>query len=162
MEILELLLYILSMLHPQPVWVSKGHLSYYNETPTANTARNRLEWGQIPQDWGKYDVMIAIPNCGLIGKDGFLQYGNEVYTALVFDCGGGEDGGHQWMIDNNIVAEMSWEFKRKNPHLVHKTATVHIYEETTWQSVQSTKSLLRRYTRTTSATCVCVGTLIPY
>ena len=101
-----------------------GYLSAYNKLPTDATIAYREEIGDIPRDSLKqYDVLVATLDCGLIGKHGVLMAGKRRFTALVFDCAG-DDGGHTWMKDKNIVAEVDWYFWNEFPELIGKRATI--------------------------------------
>ena len=110
-----------------------GFLSAYAERPTNATVVYRQELNQIPQDISQYDVILAVPNCDLIGHEGTLKVepqemlwglgrveGAE-YSALVFDCAGaGDDIGHNWMIDNLIAAEVDYRFWMEHPEYIGK------------------------------------------
>lgn len=49
-------------------------------------AERRVYWQQIPADWAEYGVLIALPDCGMLGKAGWLAVGSEIKSALVVDC----------------------------------------------------------------------------
>lgn len=102
---MTLLLSLLLALFPAH---SSGVLSYYDAEPTQATVEVRQSWGHIPDDLSGYDVLLAVPDCGRVGHEAILVVGSDFYKALVFDCGG-DDGGHDWMIDNGIVAEVDWD-----------------------------------------------------
>ena len=108
-----------------------GFLSAYAQRPTDATIAYRQELGQIPQDISEFDVLLAVPNCDLIGHSGVLYIESQEmlwglgsielaeYSALVFDCAGeGKDTGHNWMIDNAIAAEVDYYFWVLHPEYV--------------------------------------------
>ena len=106
-----------------PNVVFDGYLSAYAEAPTIGTIAYRQAVGDIPQDLRPYNVLIAVADCSLIGKEALLISGGNVYEALVFDCAG-NDGTPSWMEQNNIVAEVDWYFWQLRPDLVGQAATV--------------------------------------
>lgn len=48
--------------------------------------RRATYWQQIPDDWHEYGVLVALPDCKLLGKSGWLAIENEIKSALVVDC----------------------------------------------------------------------------
>lgn len=120
-----------------PAFVFDGYLSAYAKNPTVGTVAYRQIHGQIPENLDSYDVLIAVPNCDLIGASGTLTVYQPrdpalpddqplieqgTYSALVFDCAG--RASHEWMIQNAIAAEVDFFFWRDNPHYVGTLAPV--------------------------------------
>lgn len=101
-----------------------GFLSAYAQRPSLGTIAIRQEWGQLPQDIEQYDVFLAVPNCDLIGKEANLLIGDKVYSGLIFDCAG--EGSHSWMIDNQIAAEVDYNFWMDHPEYVGTNTLVQI------------------------------------
>lgn len=106
-----------------------GFLSAYAELPTVATVEYRQEIGDLPHDISKYDVLIAVADCGLIGKEGVLHTIVGSLKAIVFDCAG-NDGTPSWMEENNIVAEIDYWTWQKYPELVGTPATFETYHDT--------------------------------
>ena len=102
-------------------------LSAYAFNPTYGTLKIRQEWGQLPADVSEYDVLLAVPNCDLIGRDATMRVGGVDYDALIFDCAG--PGSHTWMIDNHVAAEVDYWFWREHPELigVRSPVTIKVY-----------------------------------
>lgn len=48
--------------------------------------RRATYWEQIPADWHGYDVLIAVADCGLLGRDGWMAVDRQLYTVMVVDC----------------------------------------------------------------------------
>ena len=87
-----------------------GVLSAYDLEPTVATIEARQSWGHIPSDLDEYDMFIAVPDCGRVGDNAIVIVGDTLYKAIAFDCGG-DDGGHDWMLANGVVAEVDyWNF----------------------------------------------------
>lgn len=101
-----------------------GYLSAYDKNPTVYTIQYRQEVGDIPRDLSKYDGVIAVLDCGKIGQEAVLAIGEKTLSVIVFDCAGQSDGGHAWMVENNIVAEVGWGIWQAHPHIVGKRATI--------------------------------------
>lgn len=95
--------FLLSLLLSAPI---TGYLSAYHPEPTAATVAYRQGMGQLPDDLSRYDVLLAVLDCRRIGDEAIMASDSGVYTAVVFDCAGVDDGGAQWMIDTGIVAEV--------------------------------------------------------
>lgn len=96
----------------------EGWLSAYAKRPTLGTLAYRLEHGQVTAEQvARAEVLIAVDNCGLIGREGTLTVADSSWSALVYDCGGA-DGGHSWMQQNAIVAEVDYFWWMANPHLI--------------------------------------------
>lgn len=104
---------------PEPV-ITTGRLSAYNYNPTVATLKYREErTEQIPKNYKTlYDVFLAVPDANLIGAVGTLFVNGNKYSALVFDCGGIEDGGKSWMLNRGIVAEVDYWFWQEHPELI--------------------------------------------
>ena len=101
-----------------------GFLSAYAQRPTDGTIAIRQDWGQLPQNVEQYDVLLSVPNCGLIGREGTLTVNEQVYEALVFDCAG--EWGHNWMLQNLIAAEVDYYFWIDHPELIGNDVPVKI------------------------------------
>ena len=100
-----------------------GYLSAYAESPTVGTIAYRQAVGDIPSDLSQFDVMIAVSDCRLIGKEGMLYTAVGPLRALVFDCAA-NDGTPSWMEENNIVAEIDWYTWQRWPVLVGSAAVL--------------------------------------
>jgi hypothetical protein len=101
-----------------------GFLSGYDKLPTDGTIQNRQNWGQIPSDLSKFDALIAVLDCNRIGETGTLHTNLGNFYILVFDCAGIADGGANWMIDGNYVAELDWYTRNSHPELIGTEATL--------------------------------------
>lgn len=94
-----------------------GYLSAYHKWPTLGTVSIREEWGQIPTDsLEQYDVLIAVNNCDMIGREMVMHVSDMSFDALVFDCAG--PYGSRWMTENDIVAEIDYFTWMEYPWLV--------------------------------------------
>lgn len=107
----------------QPVKVSSsesisGFLSAYGQLPTDATLENRQRWDQIPNDLSRFDAYIAVLDCTKIGATGKLHTISGTLNIIVFDCAGIEDGGADWMVRNNYVAELDFYTWEKHPELI--------------------------------------------
>lgn len=63
--------------------VGYGALSYAPLEPVADR-RIRNGWGLESVEG--YDLLIAPADCALLGRDGWLFVGDEVYSVIVADC----------------------------------------------------------------------------
>ena len=90
-----------------------GFISAYAQGPTDATLQYRGMWPADP----KLDGYIAVADCGRIGQYAKLGTAAGVLNVRVFDCGG-DDGGHSWMIENNIVVEVDWYLWERYPEIV--------------------------------------------
>lgn len=111
----------------QPLEISNGksisgYLSAYGKEPTDATLINRQEWGQIPHDLSGFDSYIAVLDCTKIGATGKLHTNAGTLSVLVFDCAGTEDGGADWMVRNNYVAELDYYTWERYPELIGTAA----------------------------------------
>ncbi len=111
---------------PKTTERTSGYLSAYGKSPTDGTLLYRQDTGQIPYDLSPYDVFIAVLDCSDIGKNAILYAGNLELNALVFDCAGVEDGGADWMIQGNYIAEIDYYTWQKYPELVGGLAEIEI------------------------------------
>lgn len=69
--------------------------------------RRAAYWQQIPVDWHEYDVLIALPDCDLLGRRGWLAVGEKIHTALVVDC---EQQAHRGTMNRNgLMADANME-----------------------------------------------------
>lgn len=48
--------------------------------------RRAVYWQQIPANWHEYGVLVAVADCEMLGKSGWLAIGSEIKSALVVDC----------------------------------------------------------------------------
>lgn len=101
-----------------------GYLSAYGKLPTDATLQHRQELAQIPSDLSKFDTYIAVLDCTNIGATGKLHTISGRLNVLVFDCAGTEDGGADWMIENNYVAELDYYTWERYPELIGTVATL--------------------------------------
>lgn len=49
-------------------------------------AERRIVWDSTFQDWPEYDVLIASPDCHLLGKSGWFIGERGILTVKVTDC----------------------------------------------------------------------------
>lgn len=103
--------------------VYSGYLSAYGQSPTDHTLQYRIDNGQVPPDsLTRYDGLVAVLDCALIGTEYILSTVSGDFSVIAFDCAGKDDGGHSWMIDNNIVAEIDWYLWQEHPEIVGQYA----------------------------------------
>lgn len=85
--------------------IGYGAISY---APSLDEVANR----RIANEWGLqsvegYDLLIAPADCSLLGRDGWLMVGDEVYTVIVVDC---ENGNHAGMMaDRGLLLDQPRE-----------------------------------------------------
>lgn len=107
---------------------TKGFLSAYGKMPTDGTIAYHQDAKSIPDDLSPYDGVIAVMNCGDVGREARLIVGDEVFNVMIFDCAGIEDGGADWMIGKDrgysYVAEIGYYMWQKYPHILGKHATI--------------------------------------
>ncbi len=104
--------------------IIEGSLSAYDKEPTDQTIKNRQQWGQIPNDLSNFDAYIAVLDCNRIGQTGILKTISGNLKVLIFDCAGIQDGGAEWMINNNYVAELDYYSRIKYAEIVSTKATL--------------------------------------
>jgi hypothetical protein len=100
-ELLPIVAWLLS------VTAQDGWLSQYDQGPTDATIAYRQKLGDIPADLSPYDGVIAVEDCGQIGKDAYLFVSGRWHRVMVFDCPG-HAWTRDWMRDNNLIAEMGY------------------------------------------------------
>ena len=83
-----------------------GILSAYNFAPTVGTLEYRQAMGQLPADVSMYDALLAVDDCSLIGHEARLVAGNEVFTAIIFDCASAN--GAWYFADGNVIYDEPW------------------------------------------------------
>ncbi|RKX66649.1 MAG: hypothetical protein DRP42_02710 [Tenericutes bacterium] len=102
-----------------------GVLSAYAKWPTVRTVEYRQQLGQLPQgDLYEQYTLVAVNDCGLIGKEGTLTVGGvrQDKPALVFDCKG--NTAEEWMSRSNrdtpwkVAAEVDFYTWMENPEWV--------------------------------------------
>jgi len=108
-----------------PPEIHNGFISYYEKRPTDATLAYRMEIGDVPND-KKYAVYIAALSCDDIGKEATLIVAGKSHNAMIFDCAG-DDGGYNWMVEQNIVAEVDWYFQKSHPSIIGTRASLVIY-----------------------------------
>jgi hypothetical protein len=102
-----------------------GWLSAYGQMPTDAT----LEYGQtvlgLPHDISPYDGLIAVLDCGDVGKTARLKTSLGTFKMLIFDCAYPHDtgpehlaGGARWMLENQYVGEVGFYFWSQYPELI--------------------------------------------
>jgi len=125
--ILGLMSLLLVTAKPERVIMS-GWLSAYGHSPTVGTIEYRKSVGDLPQDITKYDGLIAVKDCGLVGKDATLYTASGKFHVKVFDCAdrSGSDGTVSWMESNSIVAEVGYFLWDSYPEIVGAKAKVSI------------------------------------
>lgn len=101
-----------------------GYVSGYHQTPTDATLEYRIAEGYVFQ----HQYNIAVLDCGQLGNEAMIIFGEEIIMVNVFDCAGIEDGGHSWMIENNIVLEMGWYLWQDHPELLYQKVDLVIME----------------------------------
>lgn len=108
-----------------------GYLSKYSEAPTIGTVNYRIHTSkQLPEDaWHRYDTFIAVHDCDLIGREGWLHIPAENLNlkAVVFDCSGDLETS-QWMKDNNILGEVDYYTANKY-NVTSQMATLRLSKE---------------------------------
>lgn len=70
-----------------------------------HVAARRVYWEQVPRDWAEYDVLIALPDCRLLGRDGWMAVGRQLYTVMVVDCEQQAHAGQ--MIERGLLADVN-------------------------------------------------------
>lgn len=94
--------------------IETGILSQYEQGVMPPVVAARQEWEQLPDDLTGIDGFIAVWDCDQIGRPGLLSINNgEWKTVLVADCSG-HVSTTQWMIANNVIAEISGELAADN------------------------------------------------
>ena len=92
---------------PKQVEIMTGYLSQYGPQVTAGTIAYRQEVGDLPRDMSRYDGVIAVEDCGLIGRDAKLSInGSPMLDVIIFDCLGRHE--YNWMAERNIIAEVGY------------------------------------------------------
>ena len=89
-----------------------GWASAYAPGVMSEVIRYRLDndlWRHTPpRDWYTASGAIATNDCSQVGLMATLtDPGGHEHRVLIADCGG-DDGGADWMSDNNIAAELDW------------------------------------------------------
>lgn len=111
-----------------------GYLSEYSEAPTIGTVNYRIHTSkQLPEDaWHRYDTFIAVHDCDLIGREGWLHIPAEnlKLKAVVFDCSGDVETS-QWMKDNNILGEVDY-YTAKRYNVTSQMATLQLPKESNY------------------------------
>lgn len=109
---------MIALLISQSARAESGYLSAHAQLPTDATLEYRQELGQIPTDLSQFDVYIAVLDCTKIGDTGKLYTDVGILDVLVFDCAGIEDGGANWMVRNNYIAELDYYTWERHPELI--------------------------------------------
>lgn len=91
---------------PDQAWFSQ-----YDLGPTDATIEYRQNIGDIPIDMSKYSGVIAVENCSNIGKEAMIRISGLWHRVIAFDCLARNE--HNWMKENNIVAELGYHIARK-------------------------------------------------
>lgn len=113
---------------PKEPVVLEGYLSAYNYAPTVGTIAYRQGTGEIPHNLSGFAGVIAVKDCGLVGKEATLIVENKEYPVVIFDCASrGNDGTREWMDRDNILAEIGYFLREKYPHLAHSYARLEYY-----------------------------------
>jgi hypothetical protein len=111
-------------------FVGEGWLSAYAQTPTDATIDYRISIGDVPVNvWEQYDLVIAVLDCRLIGKEIILRTEKGDFYGIVFDCAGSSDGTVSWMNEHNILAEVDWYFWQEHPELIGTKATLELIHD---------------------------------
>lgn len=104
-------------------WIFLGILSAYALNPTIGTIRHQQEAGALPRDLSKYDALVAVDHCGLIGREAVLHTERGEFSAIVFDCAGA--WGAQFFSDGNdettpylMAGEVDYHFWQEHPELI--------------------------------------------
>lgn len=118
---------------PPPVQY-EGVLSFYAQRPTLGTLQYQQDLGRLPSPLGaEIQTLLAVPNCGMVGYLAVLEAPQgRFYRGIVFDCGGGSDGGHNWMLDAGIAAETDYNFAVAHPDAFGVPARVTILGHWSW------------------------------
>ena len=110
-----------------------GILSAYSLNPSKGTLEYRQMHGQLPMDVSMYAALLAVDDCSLIGHEARLIAGDEIFTAIIFDCVG--KAGTWYFADGNVqydepwrmlAAEADWFFWKAHPEIVHSLVTVEV------------------------------------
>lgn len=78
--------------------------------------RLRNGWGLEQVDPAGFDVLVAPPDCALLGRDGWLSVGGRVHRVLVVDCEARHHRGQ--MARRGLLADVN------RPELVHRKGLV--------------------------------------
>ena len=113
------------------VWLFVGILSAYALGPTIGQTNFQQQMGNIPEDLSKYDALIAVDHCDLIGREAILHTDQGDFSALVYDCAGSY--GAQFFADGNdtstpwlLAGEVDYYFWIEHPELVGSSVTIEV------------------------------------
>lgn len=88
--------------------VETGYLSQYHEQPSIDTRWYRQSVGQLPEVLPDNAVLMAVPFCDWIGREGLISIEGGAWEPLyAFDCPGSNQA-YRWMLDNNIIGEIDY------------------------------------------------------
>lgn len=97
-----------------------GYVSAYDERPTIDTALYRYSIGDIPE---RKKFYVATLSCDYVGKRATFETDHLSIPVVIFDCAG-DDGGFNWMQQNNIVVEVGYYLRQAHPEIVGGSATL--------------------------------------
>ena len=98
---------------PPPAGIPmSGFLSQYGYEPTVATIAYRQDIGDLPLDMSRYDGVVAVSDCGLIGHEGRLTVDGRRYRIIIFDCAGDVDT-VQWFHEDRIICEVGFMLAEK-------------------------------------------------
>lgn len=86
--------------------IGPGTLSGADPGVLERVAERRLHngWG-LHQQVDGYDVLIAPPDCKLLGRSGYLVAGGRAYSAVAVDCEADVHRGQ--MVDRGLLADVN-------------------------------------------------------
>lgn len=94
----------------------QGTLSQYAERPTLEVISNRSVPGRtaytLPDDWQRYDGLIAVESCTDLGRSYHVVWGEYSGVFLAFDCSGHVETS-RWMKRNRILGEVDFYTARE-------------------------------------------------
>ena len=108
-----------------------GILSAYSLNPTKGTLEYRQMHGQLPMDVSQYQVYLAVDDCSLIGHEARLIAGEEVFTAIIYDCASADgemyfSNGNDLTTPYKIAGEVDWFMWQQRPDIVHSLVRIEV------------------------------------
>ena len=91
-----------------------GYLSQYGQQPTMATIAYRQKVGDLPLDMSRFDGVIAVSDCGLIGHEARLRVEDAPWQdVIIFDCSG-DVATSEWMQDSRVIAELGYGLAKQH------------------------------------------------
>jgi len=93
--------------------IATGIVSQYAPGVMPRVISYRQAHQQIPEDLADFDGAIAVLNCNHIGQVFYLRPSG-CHTCkwerfIAADCAGKADGGYNWMLYHNVIAEVDYQ-----------------------------------------------------